>query len=205
MIPAAIALTALLAQDKETIERKLVAVKVDAHFTDAPLAEVADYLRDVVGINVVIDRDAQDKGATVSIKVKDVSARTLLNLVLKAHDLGYLIQENILRICLKEKALGDVHLEVYDVQDIVRPIQNFPGREITFGDEGMIFTDTPSEPNPEMGDFLVELVRNFTGGAAWDENDRATMNYQNGLLIVKQTPEVHRKIQKILLTLRSIK
>jgi type II secretory pathway component GspD/PulD (secretin) len=194
----------LLVQDNDAIERKVQAVKVDADFKEAPLAEVVDFLRDLVGINIIVDREVQDKGVIVSLTAKGISAKTLLNLICGAHELGTRIKDGILTITTKEKAQGDVHLEIYEVTDIVMPIKSFPGREIQFGDDGVTFVDQTDEPSPDLGDFLVEMIRNFTGNGAWD-NDRATIAYQNGLLIIKQTKEAHRKIQKIILQLRSLK
>jgi type II secretory pathway component GspD/PulD (secretin) len=193
-----------LIQDSDTIDRKIQTIKVDANFNDTPLEEVADFIRDLAGINVLIDPEVKGRDIKVSLTAKGISGKTLLNLICNANDLGTKVDDGILVITTKEKAAGDVHLEIYDVQDIVMPIKNFPGREITFGDEGIQFIDQPDEPSPDLGDFLVECIRTFTGNKAWD-SDKATITYQNGLLIIKQTKENHRRIQKILLQLRSLK
>ncbi len=198
------ALVTLLAQDQDAIERKIQAIRIDADFNETPLVEVADFLRDLANINVLIDQAAKDKDVKVTFKAKGITGKTFLNLVCSANELGTMVKDGILVITTKENAMGDVHLEIYEVTDIVMPIKHFPGREINFGDDGVVFTDTQEEPSPELGDFLVECVRTFTGNQAWD-NDKATITYQNGLLIVKQTKEVHRKIQKIILQLRSLK
>lgn len=200
---AALLIGPAFTQDDDTIDRKLQTVKIDADFNETPLKDVADFIRDVVGINVILDPGV-DASLAVSLKAKGISAKTVLNLALGSHDLGMKIQDNILVITTKDKAMGDVHLEIYEVTDIVMPIKNFPGREITFGDDGVTFVDQQDEPSPDLGDFLTEMVRTYSGAKAWD-NDKATMNYQNGLLIVKQTKEVHRKIQKIILQLRSLR
>jgi type II secretory pathway component GspD/PulD (secretin) len=194
----------LLVQDTETIERKLQAAKIDADFKETPLKEVADFIRDLVGINVIFDKDV-DSSVAVTLQAKGVSAKTVLNIVCSAHSLGSKVTDGILVITTKEKAQGDVHLEIYEITDIAMPIKNFPGGELTFGEEGVIITPPPlDDPSPDLGDFVVEMVRNFTGSQSWD-NDRASIMYQNGLLVVRQTKEVHRKIQKILLQMRSLK
>lgn len=191
-------------QDGEAIDRKLQAVKIDADFKETPLKEVADFVRDLVGINVIFDRDV-DQSVAVSFQAKGVSAKTVLNLVCSAHGLGTRVTDGILVITTKEKAQGDVHLEIYEITDMAMPIKNFPGGELQIGENGIeILTAPMDDPQPDLGDFIVEMVRNFTGSSAWD-NDRASIMYQNGLLVVRQTKDVHRKIQKILLQLRSLK
>jgi hypothetical protein len=178
-------LLALALQDNDMIERKLQAVKIDADFRETPIKEVADFIRDVVGINVLLDREV-DGNAAVSFQAKAVSAKTVLNLVCAANGWGIKISEGILFITTKEKAQGDVHLEIYEVTDITMPIKNYPGGEVQFGDTIEIIPPPPEEPSPDLGDFLAEMIRTFTGNQAW-ESDRTSIVYQNGLLIVKQT------------------
>lgn len=199
-------LTALLLafQDDETIDRKLQAAKIDADFKETPLKEVADFIRDLVGINVIFDKEV-DSSLTVSFQAKGVSAKTVLNLLCSAHDLGTRVTDGILVVTTKSKAQGDVHLEIYEITDICMPIKNFPGGEIRIIEDGVVIDPPPQDdPSPDLGDFVVEMIRNFTGHQAWD-NDRSSISYQNGLLVVRQTKEVHRKIQKIVLQMRSLK
>jgi hypothetical protein len=62
------------------------------------------------------------------------------------------------------------------------------------------------EAGPEYAEIpIAELVRAHTGGKTWDENPKASVNLQNGLLVVRQTPEVHRQIVRLLNLLRANK
>jgi hypothetical protein len=177
-------------------------MKINVSFEDATLSEVADYLREVVDINVLIGRDV-DADTEINFTVKDITVRAFLGYILRANDLGMKIEDGILRIVTAEEAEADVKLAVYDVQDVVMPLRDMPGREITFGDDGIQFVDQPAEVSPDMGDFLVELLRSFTGERAW-ENSEADIFYQNGLLIVRQTPEIHRKLEKLITMIRRL-
>ncbi|HLG41889.1 MAG TPA: hypothetical protein VI643_00895 [Planctomycetota bacterium] len=195
---------AALAQDaNRDIDRKISTMRVSVEFQDTPLKEVADFIREAVGINLMLDREV-DGSAAVTFNVRDITVKTLLNYVLKAHELGFIIADGILHIVPIEKARAKVTLNIYDVQDVVAPLRDMPGREITFGDEGIQFVDTPAESSPEMGDFLVELLQSMTGSKAWEDNSDASILYQNGLLIVRQTPEMHRKLELLINMIRRL-
>ena len=210
-VPAAWVLIAILAassaaiaQDaNRDIDRKISTMRVSVEFADTPLKEVADFIREAAGINLMLDREV-DGSAAVTFNVKDITVKTLLNYVLKAHEMGFIIQEGILMIVPIDKARAKVTLNIYDVQDVVAPLRDMPGREITFGDDGIQFVDTPAETSPEMGDFLVELLQSMTGSKAWEDNSDASIIYQNGLLIVRQTPEMHRKIELLINMIRRL-
>ena len=45
---------------------------------------------------------------------------------------------------------------------------------------------------------LEELVRNTTGGRSWDDEAEVSVRLNNGLLFVRQTPEVHADIRRLL-------
>jgi hypothetical protein len=49
------------------------------------------------------------------------------------------------------------------------------------------------------------MVRAHTGGRSWEENQKAVCKMQNGLLVIKNTPEVHKQVRRLLDLLRSNK
>lgn len=185
------------------VDRKISTMRLSVEFQDTPLRDVIELIRQTADINAILDREV-DPSVAVTFKVRDITLKTMLNYILRAHELGYVISEGILQIVPIEKARAKVQLKIYDVQDLVAPLRDMPGREITFGDDGIQFVETPSEASPEMGDFLVELLEQMTGRKAWEDNSNASMIYQNGLLIVRQTPDVHRKIGALLNMIRRL-
>jgi type II secretory pathway component GspD/PulD (secretin) len=196
----------LIAQDRQTVERKIQAITIDVNWTDRPLSEVVDFIRDLANINILIDAEAKAKDVKVTLQLKGVRLKTALNFICQAHDLGTRFEGDVLILTTKEKAAGDVVLEIFDVQDMVMPIKHFPGGEIQFGDEAgtMNIPPPPEDPSPDMSEFLIELVKTYTGAKVWDDNPKAGIVYQNGTLVVRQTREVQRKIQRILLQYRSL-
>jgi hypothetical protein len=52
---------------------------------------------------------------------------------------------------------------------------------------------------------IEEMVRAHTGGRSWEENPKASIKMQNGLLVIKNTPEVHKQVRRLLDLLRANK
>lgn len=184
-------------------EAKLSNLKITLDFKDAPLETVVDYLREIADINLFIDRKVADKQIRVSLKVNEISLRSVFSLALKPHDCGTYFKDGVLMIMTKEDiADRTVKMQIFDCRDILHPIQDFPGVEIQLAvDGGTQFAPTVDDGG--AGEVpIAELVRAHTGGKSWDENPKFSVNLQNGLLVVKQTPEVLRQISRLLDMLR---
>lgn len=184
-------------------EAKLSNLKITLDFKDAPLETVVDYIREIADVNLFIDRKVADKQIRVSLKVNEISLRSVFSLALKPHDCGTFFKDGVLMIMTKEDiADRTVKMQIFDCRDILHPIQDFPGVEIQLAvDGGTQFAPTVDDGG--TGEVpIAELVRAHTGGKSWDENPKFSVNLQNGLLVVKQTPEVLRQISRLLDMLR---
>ena len=108
--------------------------KIRVSYNDAPLSEVIAQLSEMTGINVFIDNEGlaaegvtSDTPVTIDL-TQEISLKSVLNLILGQHRLGYLIQDEVLRITSETARAGDVYRKVYYVGDLVIPIPNFmPG------------------------------------------------------------------------------
>jgi type II secretory pathway component GspD/PulD (secretin) len=198
-------LLALLAQrdpaQAET-ESKLANLKVTLDFKDAPLEDVVDYLREISGLNIFLDRKIAEKQIRVTLKVNEISLKSVFQLVLKPHEAGTMFRDGVLMLTTLEE-IGDktVKLRIFDCRDILHPIQDFPGVEIQLAVDGGVALDTVDDAGSEEVP-IAELVRAHTGGKSWDENPKFSVALQNGLLVVKQTPDVLRQIDRLLGMLR---
>jgi len=193
------------AQDgaREEALHKLRSVRVTLDFREAPLDQVIDYFRDLAGINLIVDARVREKNIRVTIRVDGITLNGALNLILQPHDCGVLFKDGALQI-LPRDVIADrtLKMELYDCRDILYPLRDFPGVEITLSSDGpgALVQDPPREAGGEMP--IAELVRAHTGGRSWDENPRTSCVLQNGLLVVRQTPEVHAQIVRLLNLLR---
>ena len=122
-----------LNEAEKEIERSL-RKKVQVQFEDTPLSEVIDTLARQAGINVFLDNEGlaaegvtSDTPVTINL-TQEISLQSVLNLILGQHRLGYIIQDEVLRITSETARAGDVYPETYYVGDLVIPIPNFmPG------------------------------------------------------------------------------
>lgn len=118
---------------EQAIERALLK-KVQVQFNEAPLGEVIETLGRMTSVNVFIDMEGlAAEGVTTDTPVtmnlsEEISLRSVLNLILGQFRLGYVIQDEVLRITSESARAGDVYAKPYYVGDLVIPIPNFmPG------------------------------------------------------------------------------
>ena len=122
-----------LNEAEQAIERALQK-KVQVQFDQAPLGEVIETLGRMTGVNVFIDTEGlaaegvtSDTPVTMNLS-QEISLRSVLNLILGQYRLGYVIQDEVLRITSETARAGDVYPKPYYVGDLVIPIPNFmPG------------------------------------------------------------------------------
>jgi hypothetical protein len=126
--------------------------------------------------------------------------------MLKPHNCDILFKDGVLQVMTREDVADKtMRMEIYDCRDILYPISNFPGIDLDLNASGpgVILQAAPEDPGSEIP--IEEMVRAHTGGRSWEENPKAVVKMQNGLLVVKNTPEVHKQIRRLLDLLRSNK
>lgn len=196
-IPAASAQEVRTAKDADL---KLKSLKIDVDFREMPVSQFADYIAEVAGVNLVVDTAVRESDVKVTLKVTNVSVKTILSMCLAPHKLAFGWRDGVLRIAKEEEFQKDVKLYMIDVRDLLYPIQDFPGVELNLGDGGLLPSqETPATPT-EMP--IVDLIKAHTGGKTWEDNPRASINLNNGLLVIKQTPEVYKQVLKVVNDLR---
>ncbi len=196
------------AQDsvKNEYESKLNNVKVSLDFTNAPLDSVIDYLREISGMNIFTDAKVRDKQLVITLKVSEISLRSIFGLMLKPHGCDILFKDGVLQVMTKEDVADKtMRMEIYDCRDILYPIQNFPGIDLDLNaaGPGVVINPDPGDAGGEIP--IEEMVRTHTGGRSWEENPKAVCKMQNGLLVIKNTPEIHRQVRRLLDLLRANK
>ena len=207
MITFVLAATLALAQDntKSEYESKLNNIKVTLDFQNSPLDQVVDYLREISGLNIFVDSKVRDKNIVVSLKVTEISLKSIFSLILKPQGCGVMFRDGVLQLML-EPDIADrtMRMEIYDCRDILYPIQQFPGIDLDLSTiSGVVATPAMDEVGGEMP--IEEMVRAHTGGRSWEENSKASIKMQNGLLVIKNTPEVHKQVRRLLDLLRANK
>jgi hypothetical protein len=158
------------------------------------LENVLKYMSEVKrNLNLVLDPDIGAAGidlATrlVTIKTDGLPVRRVLDQVLGS-DLAYVVRPGYVLITTREKKYAHLAAVVYPIQDLLRP--------------------SPQTGRPVDPIALIEALRKHVNQesdsavAPWvDEGGPAASDVMNGLLIVSQTYEGHRKVRQFLEALR---
>lgn len=201
--------------DKEAVLRILGERRVPARFgadgEGAPLEEVASYLQNVTGINFVLSakvRDELDESEkSIQLDLPERSVKQLLDIITEVREnLRYKIEDGVVKFVTKEELVGGQVLRMYEVRDLIRPVRDFPGREINIQPSGGV---PESDEEIEEREFLLvsddtldTLIRDNVAPESWDADPANALRISNGTMVVNQTPEVHAKIQKLLDDLR---
>jgi type II secretory pathway component GspD/PulD (secretin) len=203
------------AADKEVVLDRLSEQRVPARFgaegEGAPLEEVASYLQNVTGINFILSAKVRDELAeeekSILLDLPDRSVKQLLDIITEVREnLRYKIEDGVVKFVTKEELVGGQVLRMYEVRDLIRPVRDFPGREININPSGGV---------PELDEEITEreflvitednldsLIRDNVAPESWDADPANSLRISNGTMVVNQTPEVHAKIQKLLEDLR---
>jgi type II secretory pathway component GspD/PulD (secretin)/tetratricopeptide (TPR) repeat protein len=201
--------------DKDAILKILGERRVPARFgvdgEGAPLSEVASYLQNVTGINFVLSakvRDELDESEkSIQLDLPDRSVKQLLDIITEVRaNLRYKIADGVVKFVTKEELVGGQVLHMYEVRDLIRPVRDFPGREINIQPSGGVPESDEEVPEREFlvvnDEALDTLIRENVAPESWEADPANSLRISNGTMVVNQTPEVHEKIQQLLDDLR---
>src|SRR5688572_22219161 len=158
----------------QRVRDRLATLKIDLDFANARLEEVIAYFQEYSTLNFHLDADARGKdgedASRVTIKLKGVTMKTALKLILSPRDLGAVYRDGVILIQPKSKLGSLTSTRVYDVRDLTIRLQDFAGPrvELTVPGGGAAIAGATfiieEEPKGELTeDFLVELIKTNTG------------------------------------------
>ncbi len=112
-------------EKEREIEQKLkTTATID--FANTPLKQVIEDLRTFHGLNIWVDDVAlQQEGINldelVTLKLENVSLRSVLTLLLRSHRLTYVIKDEVVEITTEKEAHGKLVTACYLVGDLITP------------------------------------------------------------------------------------
>lgn len=114
----------------------------EVNFTDIPLKDALDFLKETHHINILADqRVLSEAGISVDQQVtlvmSGVSLKSVLRLLLQPLTLTYVIQDEVLKITTAEEAENIMQTRVYPVADLATPIMQMGGGMGGMGGGGM--------------------------------------------------------------------
>ena len=167
-------------EDDRRIHRTLES-KVSLDFREIPLKSAAKEIALRTGATIVIDEKAlQDIGfdGPISLDVDNVTWRSAIDLLLEPHGLTAIVHDGSLQITTIEEAESYLFTIVYDIRDLTE--RRFRGEK------------------------LVAVLQNETSGP-WEDIDGhggTAAVPVHGVLLVRQSPDVHEEVAVLLADLR---
>ena len=111
--------------------RILEQIVVSVNFDDVVLGDALSYLSAVTGVNIIVGPALRKEGDAdairVSLSLKKVSARQVLEFLAEGKGLGIGFQSGVLTVTTLKEARGKPVLRLYPVSDITFPLRDFPG------------------------------------------------------------------------------
>jgi hypothetical protein len=151
-------------------------------YTDVPLQQIVDSLQEEYGIPIQLDQSAlHDAGLNpeepFTVKVHSISLKSALRLLLKQHQLTYIIANEVLIITTPEQAETYIVTCVYDVRDL---------------------TSGGSDVNELKK--LIEAITGCVASETWKANGGSAeiRSLTPGLLVIAQTQSVHDEVHGLL-------
>lgn len=198
------------APENKAVYEKLASTPIAANFEQASLEEVVDYLKATTGINFLISPVIIESGEEPTFDLITPprpaldQLELLLNLALPP--LKYKVQNGVVTILSEEEPLGEYILDVYDIRDLSKTVTNFPAKEfnLTPSDNPEEFAEEEVEPAPDVmaSEELIQLIQDNIEPSSWD-NAENTINAIGNFLVVRQSKNVHDKINQLLNDLRA--
>ena len=139
----------------------LLRQRLSIDFQDTPMGEVADLLRRVTGLNVVVAPGILASGQTLTLTAKDMELGHVLTWVRTVGkvDVGWVDGA----LYLSDVAVAAPQVtRVYDVSDLTMTITDFPGPDLAIpvhgGNGAALIAPAQEERRSPTADELVELI-----------------------------------------------
>lgn len=182
---------ALDASDARTMIMSKLNTRLDIDFIETPLSEVVEFLRQATGVPIIIDRRALDNvgigtDTPITISAKKIRLRDAFGRFLERHELSYRVADETLQITTPEET------------EAFQPVRFYPIHDLLSGDD---------DDRATLIDQLQWVITSTVQPEAWDEvGGPGTLQVlPPGVLVIRQTDEVHDEISGLIHTIRKQK
>lgn len=182
--------------DYGRVQRCLDATTLSADWTTRSLADALAELRRATRLNWIVDRAVDDRvDAPLKFEFHDLRARSVLALLRDRAGVTFLYDEGVIHVTTHAEAVRRASvLALHEVADILYTPPDFPARR----DVG-IPIGTPDEPeSSERGsmdpEFLIDLIRQSTGGEEAWEMEGVSITVHKSRIVVRHTPAMQKKV-----------
>lgn len=106
---------------QETLEKR-----ISCDFAEATLAEVVEFLKTALGINIVVFAPFDQSQAPITLSLKNVTASTVLRYATRQAGLQYVLVDGVVYIAAQQDALNlePTYFKHYEITDVLAPVSN---------------------------------------------------------------------------------
>lgn len=172
---------------------------IEVEFVDQPLTQVLDYLDSVTDVQFHMDlRYLTEAGISsdtpITLKLKNVPAEMVLRLMCRDLNLGYWLDNGVVIVSTADEVNNRLETRIYRVDDLVCSPSVAKNIEAS---------DNAAKKQKVDYDSLIELLTTTIKPQSWDSvGGPGSIAPYRGTLVISQTAEVHRDLQKFLNELR---
>lgn len=179
--------------------RKLAQVLPEMTFDGVSFEQVIDYLRDLAGLNIVVnwtavEAAAVEKDKEVNLRLTNVRIEQFLQLLLDEVGggetvLGYTVEDEVVGVSTEEDLSRRTCVRVYDYGDMLGPV-----RAPQDYDEN---SESPMER-------LIQIIQETVAPESWRSagGNVGAINTFDDLIIITQTANAHEQIYALLESIR---
>ncbi len=174
------------ADERERIIYEALSKPTDVDFEEKPLKDIIEKIAQTSGIQIQFDEKALSEAAVatdtpITKRLRGISLRSTLRLLLRPLQLTYVIRNGVLLITTQTEAENQLVIRIYPVRDLLSDEQS----------------DLDFDP-------LVDLIETIVAPQTWDTvgGPGSSVALPPGLLVFSQTVEVHDEIAALLDVLR---
>ncbi|MFM1871672.1 MAG: hypothetical protein RL398_1094, partial [Planctomycetota bacterium] len=196
--------------ENQAVLKRLQDTVLEHNFASATVEDWSNYYSQVTGVTFFVTQEVKDMDAgttTLSeFKLTRRSVADALKAIQSQTSVAYRIRDGIVHLVSPEKAIGNIELRSYKVQDLVQGVRGKPGANLRLpvpGDDTPLFGEEEEDPQPSVVDEgrLQDLLKATVASDKWDGSP-FTMTAQAGVLYVRADKETHQQLDKLIKDLR---
>jgi type II secretory pathway component GspD/PulD (secretin) len=188
--------------------------KVTFNFEDETMEDVIKFLRLTTGTTIILAPDVT-AAPPVKLKVDGMRFGDALKWILEGASLKMALQNEAIYIS-SQPIVGAIALRMYDVTDLMSPVQDFPGKELAIGGGGggaggagggafslFKMDAAAADKGGNTPDDLIKFIKDNIAKTTWETPGMGIDMRGGSTLFISQTPETHALVEQLLASMRN--
>jgi type II secretory pathway component GspD/PulD (secretin) len=188
--------------------------KISVNFEEVSIEDAILFLRQITGTTIILAPDVT-AAPPVKLKIEGMSFREVLKWTLEGSSLKMALKNEAIYIS-SQPIVGAIALRMYDVTDLMSPVQDFPGKELAISGAGgggggagggafnlFKMDAVKADSGGSTPEELIEFIKSNVAKETWVSDGMGIDMRGGSTLFVSQTPEAHSLIEQLLTSMRN--